>query len=78
MAQLLVRNIDDEVVRRLRLRAAHHGRSAEAEHREILKTTLLPEKRKTRSLKALLLSMPDVGSDKDFGRSRQQERKINL
>ena len=36
MATLTVRNLDDDVVRRLRIRAAEHGRSAEAEHREIL------------------------------------------
>lgn len=40
MAALTVRNLDDEVVRRLRIRAAEHGRSAEAEHREILRTVL--------------------------------------
>jgi antitoxin FitA len=40
MATLTVRNLDDVVVRRLRIRAAEHGRSAEAEHREILKTVL--------------------------------------
>lgn len=40
MATLTVRNLDDEVVRRLRIRAAEHGRSAEAEHREILRLVL--------------------------------------
>ena len=40
MATLTVRNLDDAVVRRLRIRAAEHGRSAEAEHREILKAVL--------------------------------------
>ena len=37
MATLTVRNLDDEVARRLRVRAAEHGRSTEAEHREILR-----------------------------------------
>ncbi|MGH6943336.1 MAG: FitA-like ribbon-helix-helix domain-containing protein [Geminicoccaceae bacterium] len=37
---LIVRNVDDELVRRLKLRAARHGRSAEAEHREILEQAL--------------------------------------
>ena len=41
MATLTVRNLDDDVVKRLRIRAAEHGRSAEAEHREILRSTLL-------------------------------------
>lgn len=40
MATLTVRNLDDDVVRALRIRAAEHGRSAEAEHREILRQTL--------------------------------------
>jgi plasmid stability protein len=41
MATLTVRNLDDTVVRRLRIRAAEHGRSAEAEHREILRAALI-------------------------------------
>jgi len=41
MATLTVRNLEDDVVRRLRVRAAEHGRSAEAEHREILRTALV-------------------------------------
>jgi antitoxin FitA len=41
MATLTVRNLDDDVVRALRIRAAEHGRSAEAEHRDILRTVLI-------------------------------------
>jgi antitoxin FitA len=41
MATLTVRNLDDDIVRRLRIRAAERGRSAEAEHREILRATLM-------------------------------------
>jgi plasmid stability protein len=37
---LTVRNLEDDIVRRSRLPAAEHGRSAEAEHREILRTIL--------------------------------------
>ena len=44
MGQLTVRKIDDEIIRRLKIRAAEHGRSAEAEHREILKQALLADK----------------------------------
>ncbi len=40
MATLTVRNLDDDVVRALRIRAAEHGRSAEAEHRAILRQVL--------------------------------------
>lgn len=43
MAQLTVRNVDDQVVRALKQRAAAHGRSAEAEHREILRRALLED-----------------------------------
>jgi plasmid stability protein len=45
MGQLTVRKVDDEIIRRLKIRAAEHGRSAEAEHREILTQVLLPEAR---------------------------------
>jgi plasmid stability protein len=41
MAQLIVRNVDEKVVRALKLRAAKKGRSAEAEHRELLEAALL-------------------------------------
>ncbi len=40
MNQLTVRNISAELVRSLKQRAAEHGRSAEAEHREILREAL--------------------------------------
>lgn len=43
MAQLTVRNVDERVVRALKQQAASHGRSAEAEHREILRSALLAE-----------------------------------
>ena len=41
MGQLTVRNLDDAVVAALKARAARHGRSAEAEHRLILRKALL-------------------------------------
>jgi plasmid stability protein len=44
---LVVRNVDEEVALVLRQRAAQHGRSAEAEHREILKSALTRPKRKS-------------------------------
>lgn len=40
-----MRNLDDEVVKPLRIRAAEHGRSAEAEHRELLRAALLLDDR---------------------------------
>lgn len=41
MAQLTVRKLSEEVVGALKRRAAANGRSAEAEHRAILRETLL-------------------------------------
>lgn len=61
---LVVRNIDEELVRALKQVAAAHGRSAEAEHREILRTVL--QKPARRSLAEVLAGMPDVGEDPDF------------
>ncbi|CAN5360933.1 plasmid stabilization protein [soil metagenome] len=45
MAILTVRNVPDDVHRALRIRAAQHGRSTEAEVREILAAVVKPEKR---------------------------------
>jgi antitoxin FitA len=77
MNQLIVRNLEEEVVRELKLRAARHGRSAEAEHREILREALLPGKSK-RSLKDLLLAIPQVGEDADFERNPDRGRDIDF
>lgn len=41
MANLLVRNVDEDIVRALKARAGLHGLSTEAEHRQILSAALL-------------------------------------
>lgn len=61
---LVVRNVDPVVVQALKQAAAAHGRSAEAEHREILRAALCQPTR--RSFKDVLADMPDVGTDGDF------------
>jgi antitoxin FitA len=66
MADLLVRGVDEELVRALKERAGAHGRSAEAEHREILAQALRRPRR--RSFAEVLASMPEVGVDADFER----------
>lgn len=66
MANLLVRNVDDNLVQRLREVAASDGRSAGAEHREISSKALGGTKR--RSFAEMLMSMPNVGEDADFVR----------
>ncbi len=45
MAMLTVRNLPDDVHRALRVQAALHGRSTEAEVREILANAVKPEAR---------------------------------
>ena len=40
---LHVRNLNDDLIAKLKIRAARHGRSAEAEHREILRQALANE-----------------------------------
>ena len=66
MANLIVRGIDEALVRALKIRAARNGRSAEAEHREILATVLRrPRKRR---LADALAAIPAVGHDEDFAR----------
>lgn len=40
MASITVRNLDEELKRRLRIRAAQHGKSMEQEVRDILKDAL--------------------------------------
>jgi plasmid stability protein len=92
MAQLLVRNLDSSVVKKLRLKAAHDGVSMEEEHRRILRGALgigskkarSTARKKTRSkpskmnFKEFLLSMPNVGTDADFERTRSLPRDVEL
>ncbi len=73
MAQLIVRNIDDDLVARLKKRAAAHGRSAEEEHRQLLRAAL-----RGGDLLARLEAMPDAGDDGDFRRSHQMPRDVDL
>ena len=66
MANLIVRNVDDEIARALKTRASEHGVSAEAEHRQILEQVLMRPKKK--NFIELIAEMPDVGEDGDFVR----------
>ncbi len=73
MANLIVRNVEDEIVQALKARAGKRGTSAEAEHRRILADALLRTRR--RSLAQVLAAMPDVGDDADFARVRASGRR---
>lgn len=77
MAQLLVRDIESNVVRELKLRAARNGHSAEEEHRQILREALRTQG-PAKSLKELLLEMPAGGEDQDFERPEDRGRPIEL
>ena len=50
MASVTIRNLDEGLKQRLRLRAATHGRSMEDEARDILRTALSAEGRRTGNL----------------------------
>jgi plasmid stability protein len=76
MAQLIVRNLETKIVQALKVRAAEHGRSAEAEHREILRKVLRPEP--TTTIRDHLFAIPDVGCDEDFERQQDLGRTVEL
>ena len=50
MATLTIRRLDERTKMRLRVRAAHHGRSMEEEAREILRSALRESSSSTRNL----------------------------
>jgi plasmid stability protein len=68
VAQLVVRNLPEDLVKALKQRAAKNNRSAEQEHREILRAALKRPRRRT--FAEALASMPNVGKDEDFARHR--------
>lgn len=45
MPAVTIRNLSDEIHRAIKVRAAHHGRSAEAEMRDILEAAVRPAER---------------------------------
>jgi antitoxin FitA len=70
---LLLRNVDEATILRLKKRARRHGRSVEAEYRAILVAALArPQKR---SLAHVLVTMPNVGLDADFARLVSQKAR---
>ena len=50
MPSITIRNLEDSVKSRLRLRAARHGRSMEEEARQILRTALADQTRRSADL----------------------------
>ena len=78
MPQLIVRKIEEKVVKKLKARAGLHGVSTEEEHRRILREALMGDTAKRPSFKEYLLKMPDVGPDSVFERKRDTGRNVEL
>lgn len=75
MADVSVRGLDDQVKERLRLRAAHNGRSMEAEIREILTDAVRPPGEPATFVEALIAAAQAVGGvDLDIPPRRDMPR----
>lgn len=72
MAVITVRNLSDEVHRALRIRAAQHGRSTEAEVRDILEQAVRPDGRPR--LGTLLAEIGREAGGIDFEIQRDRSR----
>jgi plasmid stability protein len=57
MAQILVRNVEDQLKTRLQRRARRHGHSMEAEAREILRNALKEEETSKRGLGSEMVAL---------------------
>jgi plasmid stability protein len=78
MPQLIVRQIEEKVVKKLKQQAGANGVSMEEEHRRILRRSLLRKESRRTSFKDALRAMPNVGKDADFERAPQIDRPIDL
>lgn len=76
MPDLIVRKLEPEIIEALKQRAARNGRSAEMEHRSILREVLLVLKK--RSLAEVLAAMPNVGQDGDFARIQGKQQVADV
>jgi plasmid stability protein len=73
MAQLLVRNVDPRLVKKLKSLAALHGVSAEEEHRRILKNVLSRPVAEKPSLIEFLMDPDGAAPDVDLNIERSRE-----
>jgi antitoxin FitA len=73
MAQLMVRKVSDELVKALKQQAEKHNRSAEQEHRVILKAALQRPRR--RHLADVLRQISNLGKDNDLSRNQRDSRE---
>jgi antitoxin FitA len=78
MTAISIRNLDPGVKARLRVRAAEHGRSMEAEIRAIL-VDAVAEQQPAGFFDALrAISLEHGGVDLDLRRKRQRQRPVDL
>jgi antitoxin FitA len=76
LAQLVVRNLEDDVKAKLQQRARQHGRSTEEEVREIPRIAVQNEPQKTEPLgKRLRALFSDIGLEEDIPECRRQPAK---
>jgi plasmid stability protein len=74
MAQLLVRDLDESLVKKLKRRARDHGVSTEEEHRRILNEVLSqPEGKKPTLIEFLLSPEGELASSVELEMDRSRE-----
>ena len=77
MPQILIRQLNSAIVRKLRAKAAAEGVSAEEEARRILRRSLVGDV-PSMPLIDFLRTMPDVDDDGVFRRRKRKPRKVAL
>jgi plasmid stability protein len=79
MGQMLVRDLADEIIRRIKRRAAANGRSAEAEHRAILEAAVrLPAEPPAEVARRFLQELAGGGTDSaDMIREQRDRRALH-
>ena len=77
MPQILIRRLDQHIIRKLRAKAAADGVSAEEEARQILRRSLVGEA-PGMSLIDFIRTMPEVGDGRIFRRPKRKPRKVKL
>jgi antitoxin FitA len=84
MVQMTIRRLDDELYRKLKIRAERHGRSAEAEVREILRQTLTEDEKRAasenwvRRAEALARTLPRPATDSADLVREERDRRSGL
>lgn len=76
MANLVVRNVEEGIIKALKTRAGRRGTSAEAEHRKILTQALLKSRKRT--FAHVIAAMPNVGKGSDFERVQDKHSRTVL